>query len=745
MSAAPPALPTRQRLKLKILLPMSIGILIFLGLYIGSTSWYLDREIQRNLDLKIADIDSSFQNLLDQRAKIMRIQLEHLAEQTELQQLMRQQDRDGLLQTALPSFELLVEHLKISHYYFHNPDQTVFLRVHNPPRYGDRINRHTLQQAAATQQPTYGLELGPLGTLTLRTVLPWHQGNKLLGYLELGEEIEQLINSFFQREKTALTLTIDKKHLDQKQWEVRGKMLNKNVSDWNLLPDRVVMQTSIPEMLPEILTVLQENKTDPGRNIQLTFNDKKYQGRAQPLLDSAARQIGEFMVLRDISPTLSDYWHTVTTFAGIYLLAAVAFLVFTSSILGKTETQLRTTDKQLVDEMLKVHETNVRLETEIDERKAAESALNKIHDELEERVKERTEQLWLSLEQTGQTRKQLTDIITSVTDALLVTDLDGKLMMLNPSAEQIFQCDAKTCIGQPLQSIILDSAVFEQMNEALQQRFSDQRIEFVQISQDLHKPIYLQARTSVITGKNDEIAGMIFLIHDISYEREMERMKSEFISTAVHELSTPLTAVMGYSELLLSGQKYLPEEQHEFLTIINEKSEFLSSLVGEILDISRIESGKPLELHKDEYSVAELFERPIHHFRHFSADHPFSVEIEEPGFPLKVDREKIWQIMENLCSNAVKYSPAGGKVNVSGQAVEHGYRVTVCDEGVGMTQDQKARVFEKFYRCNQSDTSVGGTGLGMTIVKSIIDAHNGKIWLDSELGLGTSVHFILPA
>jgi PAS domain S-box-containing protein len=394
--------------------------------------------------------------------------------------------------------------------------------------------------------------------------------------------------------------------------------------------------------------------------------------------------------------------------------------------------------------MEKVRETNIRLENEVEERKTAEAALSKAHNELEARVQERTEQLWLSLEQTRQARKQLTGVVTSVSDGLLVTDLEGNLQLLNASAEALFNCNADECLGQPLKRIIKDPALLIRMEEALHLHLADFRIEFAQISPNLQKTIFLLARTSIISGSRGEATGMIFLIQDISHEREMERIKSEFISTAVHELSTPLTAIMGYSELLLSGQEFSPADSQEFLAIINEKAEFLTSLVSDMLDISRIESGKPLELNRNPNSAEELFERPIHHFRHFSNNHKFVVNITEPQMKLATDREKIWQVMENLCSNAVKYSPDGGEIEVFGRPYQNGYQVSISDRGIGMTHEQLTRVFEKFYRCNQSNTAVGGTGLGMTIVKGIIEAHDGQIWLDSELGQGTSVHFVLP-
>lgn len=735
--------PARQNLRLKILLPMSIGLLIFLGLYTASTSWYLNREIYRDLHSKINVIDQRLQDLLDQRSKVMNAQLQQFAENPILQQLMTARDRSGILQASEQRFKQLREEMQISHFYFHTPDKVVFLRVHNPPRYGDRITRSTLQQAAQTGLATHGIELGSSGTFSLRTVIPWRKEGKLLGYLELGQEIKLLLNRFFEQEKTALFLTIDKQHLVREQWETGIRILGKT-TDWNQFTNKVVIQMSNPAMLPALRETLEMDSIHPAHTIKVEFSGNQYLGLSLPLKDATRQNIGEFLVLHDVTADLTDYSNAVKLFIILCLILGGGCLFFTSLVLGKTETQLASTQKKLLDEMQKVQQTNLQLGNEIEERKAAQTALNLAHDELEARVQERTEQLWLSLEQTRQAREQLAGVVTSVADGLLVTNLDGTLQLINASAEELFDCTAEECTGEPLGTIIKDSVLRKRMQEALNRQRADLRIEFTQMSQDLQKPVFMLARTSVVSGKHGEPAGMIFLFQDISYERENERMKSEFISTAVHELSTPLTAIMGYSELLLSGQEFSPEDSQEFLTIINEKADFLSGLVGEMLDISRIESGRPLELRQKEHSVEELFERPIHHFKYFSANHQFSVSIKSPELKLPCDKEKIWQVMENLCSNAVKYSPGGGEIEVSGTPVEQGYQMTVSDQGIGMTKEQLSRVFEKFYRCNQSDTSVGGTGLGMTIVKSIIDAHDGRVWLESELGQGTRVHFILP-
>ncbi len=732
-----------QNLRLKVLVPMSIGMLIFLGVYAASTSWYLDREIQRDLRRDIATLDTMFNKLLEQRAALMRAQLIQIAGNQQLQQLMLAKDRPGLLGAALPVFEILLNELNISHFYFHSPDRSVFLRVHKPSRYGDLISRHTLLQAVQSGKVFQGIELGIFGTFTQRVVFPWRHNGTLIGYLELGQDIEKLVDSFQLDELAEMFFLINKTLLTKEQVETGAKLLGKTV-DWELLKEQVVVEATNPEMLETLKATLEQPHKRSAENLSFEFADHDYLGLSLPLYDSSRRQVGEFLVLRNVSEQLADYHSAMKFFILLCLVMGGGFIWFSAAVLGNTERQLDSTRGKLLDEMQKVSRSNQQLATEIDEREAADAALKRAHDELEVRVQERTEQLWLSLEQTRQARKQLSGVLSSVADSLLVTGLDGTLQLINASAEDLFNCRAEECIGKPLKSIIKDPALLKRMDEALDQQLPDIRIQFSQMSSDLQTPLFLQARTSVIFGKHGETAGMIFLIQDISHEREMERLKSEFISTAVHELSTPLTAIVGYTELMLSDQDFDPLENREFLSIVHEKAVFLSGLVGEMLDISRIESGKPLDLHKDACTAEELFERPIHHFRHLSKEHRFQVEISEPQMKFAADKEKIWQVMENLCSNAVKYSPQGGVIEVTGRPYENGYQVTVTDHGIGMTKEQSIKVFEKFYRCNQSDTSVGGTGLGMTIVKSIIDAHEGQVWIDSELGQYTKVHFIIP-
>jgi signal transduction histidine kinase len=238
--------------------------------------------------------------------------------------------------------------------------------------------------------------------------------------------------------------------------------------------------------------------------------------------------------------------------------------------------------------------------------------------------------------------------------------------------------------------------------------------------------------------------GIITLLRDVSQERELDRMKREFIATAAHELRTPLTAVMGFSELLL-GRKDLDESQQtEYLSIIHKKSEVLGKIVGDLLDLSRVDSGKVIRLKKDWAEIGSIIGRCTADYQRACPDHHFETVLPEKPVVAFLDDRKLFQVMENLLGNAVKFSPAGSLIRVACEVSEENVRIAVSDEGVGMTSDQVERVFDKFYRVDASNTAKEGLGLGMAIVKSIIEAHGCQIWVESEVGEGTKVTFTLP-
>jgi len=234
----------------------------------------------------------------------------------------------------------------------------------------------------------------------------------------------------------------------------------------------------------------------------------------------------------------------------------------------------------------------------------------------------------------------------------------------------------------------------------------------------------------------------------LSALQRSDQLKSEFISSAAHELNTPLASILGYAELLLNPQELAPtptDKKEKYLNIIIEKAEMLSRIIDDLLDISKIENGYSLVLQKKPTHIRKTIGNVINRFERNASQHVFSLEM-TGDFPesATIDEGRIIQVLDNLLSNSVKYSPKGGVVKLVAAAKPDKLVISIIDQGVGMSENQLNQIFDKFYRANAKDKAVQGLGLGMSIVKEIIEAHEGNITIKSTLGEGTQVLFTVP-
>jgi len=226
-----------------------------------------------------------------------------------------------------------------------------------------------------------------------------------------------------------------------------------------------------------------------------------------------------------------------------------------------------------------------------------------------------------------------------------------------------------------------------------------------------------------------------------------DQIKSEFISTAAHELRTPVSSIMGFTELLSDpslSAVFDAAQKQDFLNEIYENCERLDKIVDDILDVGRIDAGCNIPLDRQPTSIATLLNKVVNRFR-LKATHQLHLEI-KPETPesMLIDVHRISQVLENLLSNACKYSPDNSTVTIVAGRVGCQCEIVVADQGIGMTAQQVERIFDKFYRADTSDTAVRGLGLGMSIVRQIVADHGGTIRVDSAPGKGCRVHFRLP-
>ncbi len=234
----------------------------------------------------------------------------------------------------------------------------------------------------------------------------------------------------------------------------------------------------------------------------------------------------------------------------------------------------------------------------------------------------------------------------------------------------------------------------------------------------------------------------ILYFRDVTRETEVDQMKSEFLSHAAHELRTPMASIYGYSEVLLT-QKFSEEEQQEFLGIIHRQCTLMISIINELLDLARIDDRRGKDFRFASVDAEQLVRQVTADFGVPLGQQPVRLEVQTPSCWVRADKKKLMQAVRNILSNAYKYSPSGGEVTISlvDQAdtkPSTAIGIRIADHGMGMTADQTKRVFERFYRANASG-NIPGTGLGMSIVKEIMELHGGTVEIESTVGVGTKV------
>lgn len=352
------------------------------------------------------------------------------------------------------------------------------------------------------------------------------------------------------------------------------------------------------------------------------------------------------------------------------------------------------------------------------------------------------------------TQASFRTLVETIPHGIQECDTKGTITFTNTGYDRIFGYEPGEAIGTTIWEKILREEDRRQLQEYLSLLVVNQPSPTPYISHSRtmdEREIYVQIDWDYLRDEAGEILGFASVITDITERKQAEeailasdRLKSELITTAAHEFRTPLTTIQGFSELLLGNHDFSPDEQQEYLDIIHRKSLGLTDMVENLLDLSRLEAGLPMPMKVVSCTVAELTADVAPFMNILGADHRVEVVLADEKTRVHVDREKIVQVLENLLSNGAKYSRAGSLLMLRGESVGERYRFEVSDQGVGMSAIQQARIFERFYRADYSDSSPSGLGIGMAIVKQIVEAHGGLVQVESAPGQGTRVSFDLP-
>ena len=371
-----------------LLIPLIVGLVCLLA---ASTMVFLWRDYatqQRAIDRLIRTSERIFAKELDERFDLLEIAIQYLGRDRDLSAAYRSGDRNALYQAALPIFRDISPQHQISHFYFTDVDRVNFLRVHNPQRHGDVIDRFTMREASRTGQSARGLELGPLGTLTLRLVTPWQVDGEIIGYIELGQEIEDAINELAETLPTEVAIAIRKDLLDREQWRTGMSMLGRDVA-WDLAEDHVLVNMNVNQVPPEALgRLLRHDGGSVTAARTLTARDgSATRIMVTPLVDAAGRDIGHTVFFMDVTSFRAAFWKSVAAIVTIFGLVGGILALSLSMIIRRFEGSLSLADRER-DEAYAQSETRVEertrdLSREVARRERTEADLRAARDQAE--------------------------------------------------------------------------------------------------------------------------------------------------------------------------------------------------------------------------------------------------------------------------------------------------------------------------------------------------------------------------
>jgi len=331
-------------------------------------------------------------------------------------------------------------------------------------------------------------------------------------------------------------------------------------------------------------------------------------------------------------------------------------------------------------------------------------------------------------------------ILGSMVEGVAVVNGGERLVFANPGFASILSLDVPPVSGSALLEVVRQTELIEAVRRVLA---GEPRVEAEIVTGTLRQHFFAATVAAVRAG---ETSGAVIVLHDITELRKLERIRRDFVANVSHEFRTPLTAIQGFAETLIAGAMNDPQNRDRFLGIILEHSRRLARLTEDLLKLSQMDAER-LELELRPVSVAQLVESCYETARHRATEKELtlSLNLQERLPNVSGDARRLQEVLQNLLDNAIQYTLPGGKIVLSAEAKNEEVIFTVADTGIGIPQADQPRIFERFYRVDVARSrEAGGTGLGLAIAKHLIEGHGGRIWVESEVGVGSKFHVSVP-
>jgi PAS domain S-box-containing protein len=725
------------RIRLRVLVPLVTALALLLAAFVVTVNSIQDRDTTDRVAKKLNSVKELYKTQLDSDASMLAAALRVILSNERMKEALRARDRKALLEWGTPlSEELRVNH-KITHFYFQGPDRVNILRFYKPEKYGDTINRFTTLEAQRTGQLTYGVELGALGTFTLRAVSPCYDNGQLLGYIELGEEIDHIAQKLHEVLGVNIFVAIEKEHVDRKQWETGMQVLGRDFN-WDQFSDVVIVSQTKPTFPMELAPFLSKSqRARESVDVRTTADGLRYRCKFLPLTDASGREVGAMVVAIDVTEAIAAANRSSLVVSGVCVLVGGALFVLFYFFLGRVERQLVAAHQELEQwgKTLehKVEERTRELKEEIAERKKAEEAL------------------WES-----QQRYQA--IVENTVLGITIMDTNYKIIMTNATFANLFRKSPGDFVGKYcFREYERREAVCPHCpGKRAMVSGNTEEVETHAVLDD-GTYVYVRNRAIPLFGSDGVIKGFIEMVENITErkqaEKEKEKLQVQLLQSekmaavgqlaggVAHEINNPLSVILGFAQGV--AKRINAGDPLEMpLKSIEREAKRCKKIVQDLLTFSRSQKKEP-----EFIAVIPTIESALSlvQSRANTAAVEIIREFQENIPQLFANPTQVQQVVINLANNAMDAMEKGGTLSISARGVEENSKrwveISVKDTGTGMSEEIQSHIFEPFFTTKE----VGkGTGLGLGLCYEIVKSAGGTIAFATEAGKGTCFTVRLP-
>jgi PAS domain S-box-containing protein len=714
----------------RLLLPLATVILLLVG-GAGFLLWH-QQELklsEESSDLSL-DVLNNLLSDLQQQASGISVALNSFANDPRIIHALETRNTEALRADWSKLFDSLEKNYSIISFIFCDAKRTCLLRLNQPQEKGDVIQRFTLMEAERTGQISNGLECGPEGILSFRSVSPVYKGLELVGYLELSKNIHKILHSLHLKKGLHLVVTLKKTlHSTKDPLMNESKLINANIRE--SLPNSWIIYSSLDQLPTPIINHIESTitslTTHDNPSKELLLNGKYWRISSSPLQDSSKQDIGHISVLQDFTEAKTSFYQMI-------ILTGISSLVVLALLLGFIFILLRRTDKGILAQQTELRESE----------------------------------------------EYLSATLHSIGDGVISCDKNGHVISFNRVAEELTEYSSTEVQGRPISDVfhivhsktrkMVDNPIYHVLKHGTHFELANHT---ALISKN-DKEYQIADSCAPIRGTNGHVIGAVLVFRDVTEDNQHREellktnqlletttlkatqlakeadkanvAKSEFLANMSHEIRTPMNGVIGMTELLLDTE--LNEEQQECALTVKKSADALLGIINDILDFSKIEAGK-LDLENIDFDLNELIDGVMSIFRERA--HQKGLELlllidEDVYSLLNGDPGRIRQILLNFLSNALKFTSKGEvylHISLDTSSQENTLlRFSVKDTGMGISNEDQQRLFQSFQQLDSSTSrKFGGTGLGLVISKKLAELMNGQVGVESQKNVGSNFWF----